>query len=400
MSILFRPEPLAIQRCILMRSPTDSSWGSHQESAMGEPQGPGVSSAAAWEQFCEQLKQAGKVLMRPETPAAEIDRAEGLRYLARLTRVGLDLSFEHSDPDFPVFLHAWNATAKAGADNPDNHYLNATIAGDREYRLTGMRGTARSLRFVTANPRDGGIETGSLRAKDMIFEADGSFEIAVSLDPRPGNWLPLTAHSGLLMVRQNLSDRLRELPATVSITRIGGPATPRPLTVKRSEAALRTAASFVSHISSQFADWAKFFSQQPNRVHSLEGTAFREPGGDPQTCYLHGYWSIGADEALVLQTPVPECEVWSFQINNHWMESLDYRYHQVCVNKSQAKYNPDGSVTLIVAATDPGCGNFLDTAGHRCGMMILRWTRAQSHPIPTCRVEKLATLLAQGRLPG
>ena len=45
-------------------------------------------------------------------------------------------------------------------------------------------------------------------------------------------------------------------------------------------------------------------------------------------------------------------------------------------------------------------GNFLDTAGHLCGTMILRWTRAQSRPIPTCRVEKLANLrLSKQALP-
>jgi hypothetical protein len=359
-----------------------------------------ASAAATWEQYCEQLKEAGRVLLRPEAPWSELDRAEGLRYLARLTRVGLDLSFEHSDPDFPLFMNAWNATAKAGADNPDNHYLNATIAGDRDYRLVGKRGTAPSLRFGTLAARDGGIETGNLRAQDMKFEPDGSFEIAVSAAPRPGNWLPLAADSNLLVVRQNFTDRRRQSPATVSISRVGGPAAPKPLSFKRAARSLRVAASFVTHISGQFADWAKFFQAEPNRLHSLEGTPFREPGGDPKTCYLHGYWSLGADEALVLETPVPECDVWSFSVSNYWMESLDYRYHQISINKAMARYNPDGSVTLIMGPADPGFGNFLDTAGHRRGMMILRWTRAAFHPLPTCRVEKLTTLLAQAAQPG
>ena len=96
--------------------------------------GTKVSSVEAWEQFCERLKAAGQLLARPEVPGFDIDRAEGLRYLSRMTRVALELCFEHSDPDFPTFLNAWNATAKAGADNPDNLYLNSTIKGDREYR--------------------------------------------------------------------------------------------------------------------------------------------------------------------------------------------------------------------------------------------------------------------------
>jgi hypothetical protein len=62
------------------------------------------------------------------------------------------------------------------------------------------------------------------------------------------------------------------------------------------------------------------------------------------------------------------------------------------VNKQSARYNRDGSVTLVIAESDAGIGNFLDTAAHRCGTMVLRWTRADHYPVPRCRVEKLAVL--------
>src|ERR1700722_11188387 len=193
-----------------------------------------ATTAAEWEQFCERLKEAGQILLRPETPTRQIDRAEGLRYLARLTRLGLDLCFEHADVDFPVFLNAWNATTKAGSDNPDNLYLNASVAGDREYRLRGHRGTAPRLRFSTFANRyasEGKMDqTGSLRAGDMTFASDGTFEVTVSRDPRPGNWLALAADSSLLTVRQNFADRRRETAAIVSIEQVNGPATPKPLT--------------------------------------------------------------------------------------------------------------------------------------------------------------------------
>ncbi len=89
------------------------------------------------------------------------------------------------------------------------------------------------------------------------------------------------------------------------------------------------------------------------------------------------------------------CEYWNFQLNNHWMESLDYRYHRIDLNHHGAALQADGSVRLIVAHRDPGLPNWLDTAFHQRGTMCLRWVRAESHPQPKARVVPLADLLAE-----
>ena len=363
------------------------------ETGKESPEELRAAAANEWQQFCEKLKAAGEILLRPEAPVSDIDRAEGLRYLARLTRLSLQLCFEHADPDFPAMLHAWNETTKAGSDNPDNLYLSATVAGNREYQLRGHRGTAPGLRFSTFANRyasgAGMVQTGSLRAKDMVFAPDGTFEVVVSREPRPGNWLALVADSGLLTVRQTFTDRTHETAATVSIEQIGGPAAPRPLTLKRSRQSLKGALKYLTHVTVRHADKVAWFQSRPNVLHLQEQTPFREEGGDPRTQYMHGYWSLGAGEVLVLETPVPECDAWNFQLNNYWMESLDYRYHPICVNNHGARYNGDGSVTLVIGAKDPGFGNFLDTAGHSRGMMMLRWTGAHTHPVPAARVAKV-----------
>ena len=196
-----------------------------------------VESGQTWDDFCDGLKAAGQIILRPETPTSEIDRAEGWRYLSRLTRMALEVCFENSDPDFPTLLNIPNATAKAGADNPDNLYFTASIAGDREYRLRGRRGTASLLSFSTklvagpggATDQATAISTGGLDGERLIVDEDGRFEVAVSQDPRSGNWLPLDAKSNVLIVRQTFFDRGNEVPASVVIERVGGPKTPTPL---------------------------------------------------------------------------------------------------------------------------------------------------------------------------
>jgi hypothetical protein len=140
-----------------------------------------------------------------------------------------------------------------------------------------------------------------------------------------------------------------------------------------------------------FADWASGFQSQPNTLATVDQAKFRRAGGDPSIFYLHGYWEVAADEALVIDTPVPECEVWNFQLNNYWMESLDYRHHTICINKHSARYDANGGVTLILSAHNPGKPNWLDTAGHRNGTMCWRWVGAAEPVHPVARVVKLET---------
>jgi hypothetical protein len=360
-----------------------------------------VLNGRTWEDFCDRLKAAGQIILRPETPATELDRAEGWRYLTRLLRVGLEMMLESSDPDFPSFYMASHPTAKIGADNPDNTYLNATITGDREYRMFGSRGTVPYLSFGSKANRyaiDGTMaSTGELESHALKCAPDGSFEVIASAKPQSGNWLPLAPDSSMILVRQTFLDRSREKPASVGIERIGGPERPSPLSAQRLEGGLAAAAAFVHGTARTFADWTQMFRGKPNTLETLDQSLFCKAGGDPRIFYLHGYWAFAEDEALVIDTPVPECEIWNIQVDNYWMESLDYRYLPITVNKHTANYNPDGSVTFVLAAEDRGVGNYLCTGGHETGTLLLRWTGAKTHPVPKCRVVKLAEIGAQSR---
>ncbi len=89
-----------------------------------------VVTGKSWEEFCDQLKAAGAALMYPGVPTDPFQQAEGLRYLTRLTRAGLEAYVEYSDPSFPVLRRMVHETVKMGADNPDNYYFNAQISGE------------------------------------------------------------------------------------------------------------------------------------------------------------------------------------------------------------------------------------------------------------------------------
>ncbi|WP_257549350.1 DUF1214 domain-containing protein [Sphingopyxis sp. DBS4] len=351
-------------------------------------------SPDVWRDFCRRLEAAGEIVTGAEAAANPLDRTEGYRYLTRLLRIALDMQLEHADPDFPSFYAASHETAKIGADNPDNIYMNAAVSGARSYRIRGTRGTVPILSFGTKANRyaiDGTMaSTGEIDSTDMAVAPDGSFEIIVSRERVPGNWLPLADDSSMVIVRQTFLDRASEIPASVTIEAIDGPAYPEPLSPDKLEAALERVTGFVAGTARTFVQWTEDFrAEQKNRLATVDQTRFFRAGGDPTIFYLHGWWQLEPGEALRIDTRVPECSFWNFQLDNYWMESLDYRYHRIHVNGHGARLNDDGTLTLIVAPRDPGFGNWIDTAGHHQGTMLLRWTGATDHPIPETRIIRL-----------
>ena len=355
---------------------------------MGSPEDR-VMRGETWSEFCDALKRAGDVILRDGSPSDPFDRAEGQRYLSRLTRVALESFVEFADPSAPVLRRPAHETVKIGADNPDNHYQSAAISGDFEYRISGSRNTIHYLGFGTYAGRYGSKarsgQTGYIEAADLEIGADGSFELQVSCARKPGNWLPMEPDTTSLIVRQTFQDRSRETVADLRIERIGG-GPPAPLTPEFLDAGLAHAASYVNGTAALFADWAEGFARHKNELRLLDPEVARAAHGDPNIAYFHGYWELLDGESLVIETTPPPCDYWNFQLNNHWMESLDYRYHRIALNHHEAATGPDGSVRIVVAHADPGDPNWIDTASHRRGTMLLRWIGADEHPKPVCRV--------------
>ena len=351
-----------------------------------------------WRAFCRDLEALGDIVATQEFAKAPLDQAEGYRYLTRLLRIGLEMQLENADPAFPSFYQASHETAKIGADNPDNHYLNATVSGAARYRLTGNRGDAPILSFGTKANRyaiDGTMaSTGELDARDMTFSENGDFEITVSADKADGaegDWLPMQADTSMLLVRQTYFDKTRERRATVRIERLdAGAAAPAPLEGRELAGALSRTLAFVGGTARTFASWADDFREQAlNKLNTVDQQPFIRAGGDPSIFYLHGWWKLAPHEALRIDTPIPPCEGWNFQLNNVWLESLDYRHQKIHVNNGTARLNDDGSATIVVAPRDIGVGNWIDTCGHEQGAMLFRWTGATTHPVPHTEVISL-----------
>jgi hypothetical protein len=356
-----------------------------------------VADGRVWRDFCRALERAGDAVLRDGSPDDPFDRAEGFRYLTRLTRLALESFVEFADPEAPVLHRPAHETIKLGADNPDNRYEKATISGAHRYRISGTRGTVHYLGFGTyygdygSSGRRG--QSGYLEAADLEIGSDGRFEITVSCEaPGSGNWLPMAPDTSSLIVRQTFLDRTRERPADLRIERLGAAGPPAPLTPERLDTALAAAAAYVSGTANLFCDWAEAFAKRINELPPFDPEVARAAHGDPHIRYHHGYFVLEPGEALLVEFTPPRCDYWNFQLDNHWMESLDYRYHRIDVNHHGAVVEPDGSVRLVVAHSDPGHPNWIDTAGHVRGTMCLRFIRADAAPRPATRVVSVDSL--------
>lgn len=355
-----------------------------------------VRSGQAWEEFCDALKRAGQQVLRAEAPDTELGRAEGYRYLTRLLRIGLEMHLEFADADFPGFFAPSHETGKIGADNPDNLYLMARIAGRNDYVIRGQRGTVPYLSFGS---QKGGYETdgrmaqtGFLDANHLLCDDAGRFEIHVSREPRERNWLKIEDASNAIIVRQTFNDRRGETPAQLSIARADEQARPQPLDAETLLRGLNRSAAFVEGTATLFANWAQGYLPHLNQLPAANQAVCQRAGGDPNIHYYHSAWELHPDQMLVIRLPrIPACRFWNLQINNWWMESLDYRHHRIHHNAHSTRLDADGGVTMVLAHRDPGHANWLETAGHTRGTMCLRWVGASEHVAPELELRAFST---------
>jgi hypothetical protein len=361
---------------------------------MGDDVETKVVSGAAWAEFCDALKAAGDEVLR-EGVDDPLDIAEGYRMLTRLLRGSLESRLEYGDPAFPALICTCHETIKIVAENPDNLYLGSSISGRHDYRVWGTRGDARWISFNTFNAGGfggkGGRGTGpTLHEHQLDIAPDGTFEIILSQRPHAGNWLQLEADTTSLTVRQTFLRKGADRPAELHIERLdrdGAP--PPPLRPAHLYSSLLASAGYLRAITAIGASWAERNAAHPNEFYDAQEDDTRL-FADPQIKWHMAYVELGEDEALIVDFVPPECDYWMAAMHNHWMETLDYRYHPVTLNSATAHVNEDGSVRIVVAHHDPGLGNWLSMAGHRRGVLGVRWVgQSVVDVVPATRVVAL-----------
>jgi hypothetical protein len=355
---------------------------------VGTESGADLSSGAAWSDMLESLARAAEVVLSDRVPRNPVDTAAGFRHLLVLLHLAVDEVVRSGGAWLPAIKPANTDNAvKWGMDCPDCAYSGSGIRGDETYLITGNKGTAR---YVGLQTNAGMATTANVLLDEIETDPNGDFAITLAVDrPRSGNWLPIAPDASTLIIRQFFYDWDTEIAATMQIERLSAPshgsdnaARDRVAPDAAIARQLRAVGAFVEANLEFFLAFAN--PDAPNGFNPpYDGTGM---GAAAENRPVIGAWKLAPDEALLVEVTPPVGLYWGLSLGNVWWETIDYAEHITSLNGHQAVLDDDGVFRAVIAHADPGVANWLDTAGHSEGPMILRCVRTESAPVPSTTV--------------
>jgi hypothetical protein len=281
--------------------------------------------------------------------------------------------------------HSWFGLKVPGAKeimpNIDNVFRIIPVDNLSHYQITARPGPGKlptqwTLQLI---PSVGAAAVSAkiysqLLDSDLVRQPDGSFTLTVGPEPANGNpnHVQTVGGAGQLLIRDTIEDWKTETPYYLDVHRVDGPPPPP----ARDDDALTE-------------DIPKLVDNVGAEISKARQADFAGPANDvrPPQVREGGRWGLGAagrfklsdEEALVLTLDPIGAKYLSVQLANKWLGALDYIHHTASLNSSQAKVNPDGTFTFVIAPRDAGVQNWVDSIGLHEGVLFVRW---QSLPQP------------------
>lgn len=351
------------------------------------------------------LQQAGDEWVVPGPAMSDDDVAEGFRNLTHILQSAL-YSHQEFDPQRPVFNRIVSPTRSFTGDNSDAIYFETPVAPGNEYIVRGnIAGAVYTSFTMEAGAADGSYAThtsGVLNDTEMDIDADGNYEIRLGGPAADRNWLEIPADGGRITTRHYFefpwsSSASQTLHVPISIEAVTKVPAPPRWNDERVSAALQRV---INHVRTKTVGSVApsedtpipFVSRIPNELPqpvvpgNMAFAAF-------DAAYAMAPYLIGDDEALVIRGRWPECVFGNICLWNRWSQMYDYVNRQVSRNRANTTLNADGSFTMVLAHSDPGHPNWIDTEGRNLGTMFFRFFLPEGEiEKPTCEVVKFADL--------
>jgi hypothetical protein len=357
-----------------------------------------------WYGYVSPLENLGEhFLERADIQDDEQARQELYRFLY-LAVAQAAIGALYGNTDYPDFWGFNNLATNIWAPNPDDVYYLTPIDQDGVYKISGHRGTVRILTIQVGNGplvADGSSNARGLGNtlsnydvdRSVSIDENGFFDVVLSKN-RPldyeGDWWELKPGGNYIVVRQISYDWVNEIDGRLAIERLDVPAMkPRP-TAEEIATNLRKVASWAKNWADFSFDWGEMVRSQGSVNKFSVDDLSENLGGIKSQRYMQTLFDINSDEALIIETDVPECRYWNFQMANlPQLETLDWMNHQTTLNGHSAKLDSDGRLRIVVSIRDPGVPNWLDTVGYKKGFLLGRWKECDSNPVPSLKKVKV-----------
>jgi hypothetical protein len=253
------------------------------------------------------------------------------------------------------------------------------------------------VQAISGFPGDGttGMPTATLLQDQIAVGADGKYTIEIAPTSQPGNWLATVPQTSLISVREAFNDWSKAIPEQLNLEAVGKSGTPASrLTDQQLVTAIDAATAAVTKQGPYWTGlWRSLLSSFPaNQVRTPMPT---QGGLAGQLSSLSAY-KLPADQALVVSVGRSNARYQGFEAADAFGQSLPYATRQSSLNATQAHIGSDGRLVFVVAGSDPGVPNWIDTQGHTQGLLFLRWQGLSgalaAGDAPTSQVVPLASV--------
>lgn len=344
------------------------------------------------------------------------DVAEGEHMLLHLVKAAIDVWVDN-DASRPRFAPLASPVLKWGGEGADNPAHCAPLDPSRRYVIRGrMRDEVYISFTVYTGKAEGDWNDGVISALNHTeFEVapDGRFEIPIEPAPAPGALNMQSGKPNCVISRHYWEDRVCGMadPAKrveLEIECLDEPGFPRPLGPARLAGKLEAAMNFLRGqtlgrpATPDPAKQPEWFSLVPNQLPKPMKWVPSEGGGAGavDNAYCAGLVVLGPDQALVVEGRWPECVYANVMFWNRFQQAPDYRYRSGSLNRKQMKADDQGRFRFVVAASDPGVDNWIDTEGHAAGTLYWRFLLPEGEIArPRCEVVPLAEAAARCAAP-
>lgn len=355
---------------------------------------------SAWQQYQATLEKLRGELLALDFAKSPAEQAK-VAFLMQQAQALTFAMFLAPQQRYPVFykhtvflpnVFTWIAPCA------DFLYRFAFVDGRRRYRIWGRRSNTRFFNLQVLGqfwekPKMKLLATYDL---DDFVKPDGSFELFAGPQKEGEHWIALDPDSGnnALNIREAFYDWEGEQETELHIEPLEPGEGPLSFTEEEMVQRLEGACRWVTTALTLWSGLKTAETIGRIGLNQVEVVRFSgDDGCNPAAGYCVGGFNHAPDEALILETDVPNARFWAAQTSDIWWQSPDYHYHQASLNGYQATLDSDGKFRAVLCNRDPGVANWLDTMDSPLGYLIVRWYFADRHFTPTLKRVKFDELM-------